>query len=248
MIDEILRILRECDSFAAIGYAARQSDVMAAVAALDELMRDLYWKKKDLAGAVALGRSAAQFALCAADRVEAENPEIAKELRGKGKAICYNLASFTWRGWGEEGICVTTASDATGLDAARANLRLARELNRGDLPMSRAWWMLGAQQISARDYAAAVASFDNAQRHATAAGERGEELLAIAFARLAEFLGDRTATARFQAVAAAIRELFHVKDGPFFAKQVVTALEVFHPECEGLEQLKLELKSLEPQA
>jgi hypothetical protein len=237
MKEAILQLLREQDTFAVIDFAARQSHAMAVILALDELMRDLYWKQKDLPASIAMGRIGAQHALAAASRMKSENPALAAELRGKAKAFCYNLASFAWSGWGEQGHVVTASDEAMGLDAARANLRLGRELNRSDLPMSRGWWMLGAQQMSARDYPGAVASFGNAEHHARAAGERGDELLAVAFARLAEFLGHRFERAKFDRVAAAIRELLPVKEGTFFAQQVVTALKVFYPECEGLAEL-----------
>lgn len=234
MKEAILQLLREQDSFAAIEFASNQSDALAVLTALDDLMRDLYWKQKDLVATVALGRAAVQYALARAIRLQSDDPDQAAQLRGKAKSICYNLASFTWSGWCEEGIRITPSDEAIGFDAARANLRLGRELNRGDLAMSRGWWMLGAQQISARDYCGAVVSFGKAEHHARTAGERGDELLAVAFARLAELLADRSDHAKYDRIASAVRELSAVNDGPFFAKQVVTALKVFCPQGEAL--------------
>src|SRR5471032_652527 len=100
MKERILQLLRERDSSAAIEFAFANADPLAAVAALDELMRDLYWKQKDLAGAVAIGRAAAHHALTSAAAFASTNPDPAIQLRGKAKGFYYNLASFTWRGWG----------------------------------------------------------------------------------------------------------------------------------------------------
>ena len=179
MKDRILQLLREQDSSAAVEFAFANADALAAVTALDELMRDLYWKQKDLPAAVAIGRAAAQHALTSATAFASANADLAIGLRGMAKTFYYNLASFTWRGWGEEGIVITPSDEAIGLDAALANLRLAVELNKGDLPLSRARWMLGAQQISAKIYDDAAASFQKAAEHALAAKEQGEALLAM---------------------------------------------------------------------
>lgn len=230
MKDHILQLLREKGSAAAVEFAFASADALAATTALDELMRDLYWKQKDLAAAVAIGHAAAQHALSSAKAFVSSDQDVAAQLRSKAKTIFYNLASFTWRGWGEEGIVVTPADEAIGREAALANLRLAVELDKGDLPLSRARWMLGAQQLSARSYDDAAASFQKAAEHAHAAGEQGETLLAIAFERLARFLNHPDDRALFDSIAPVLAELAKVKDGEFFAQQVRKAMEIYAPE------------------
>lgn len=225
VMETILQLLREKDSFAAVEYPTRQPDALAAVEVLDEAMRDLYWKQKDLSGAVALGRAAAQHALTMCAALESANPDLAMKLRGKAKAVCYNLASFTWRGWGEKGISITPSDEAIGFDAARTNLRLAVELNKGDLPMSRAFWMLGGHQISKADYSAALNSFQKAVDFARLAAEPGEEALALAFVRLTEFLA--APSDNMQPIVRSLQALADVKDGPAFMEQLSTALEIF---------------------
>jgi len=214
------------DTFSIIESVIRQGDALAAVTRLDEMMRDLYWKQKNLFSAVAIGRAAAQHALISAVQIESTQPEVAIQLRKKGFAICYNLASFTWSGWGEEGISITPSDEMIGLDAARANLRLSGELKLGDLQFCRAHWIVGAHQLAARDFAAATESFTNSERHARAADQRGEEWLAIAFARLAHYLAENS-DALHQQLTDAIAELAQVKDGEFFASQVTKAMEIF---------------------
>ena len=83
-----------------------------------------------------------------------------------------------------------SAGDMTaGLDAARANLRLADELNKDDLPRSRAYWMLGAQLLAHRRFGGSLAAFGEAARYAGTAGAPGEELLSAGFQIMAAQLG-----------------------------------------------------------
>lgn len=216
----------DVDTFALVESIIAKNDPLAAVTALDEMMRDQYWKQKNLFLAIALGRSAAQHALRSAAQTQSPQTELAAQLRNKTFAILYNIASFSWSGWGEEGITVTKSDEKIGYDAARANLRMTVELKQGEIQVCRAHWMVGAHQISAGDYVAAIASFNASERHAKAAGERGEELLAVAFARLAQHLSRRSDESRAQ-LTASIEELRKVKDGDFFSGQVTKAMEVF---------------------
>jgi hypothetical protein len=225
MKEQILQLLSEFDTFAVMAFVASQDDAMAAVQALDDLMRDQYWKQKQLASTIALGRIGAQHALASAERIEAANADLAFQLRCKAKGFCYNLASFTWSGWREPEIEISPADEAIGLDAARANLRLAQVLSRGDLPMSRAHWMLGGQLISAGAFAQAIENFEFGARFAQAAGSKDDELLCIAFARLAHRLAHPESGE--QQVTQAVEELKSLKDGESFANQVTTALDVF---------------------
>jgi hypothetical protein len=166
MTDRLLQLLRDQGVDAAIQFAIASPDAPGAVTAMDELMRDCYWKQKDLASSVKIGVAAASYALSAADKMSPDQSEVAAALRGKAKTIYYNLASFTWRGWGEIGIETRPYEITVGLDAARENLRLAVELKKGDLPMSRAHWMLAALQMSAKDFRAADYSFGKAVQFA----------------------------------------------------------------------------------
>lgn len=227
MNETALEILHNQDSFAAIDYVTKQGDALAVVEMLDALMRDLYWKAKNLTASIAMGRAGVQHALAAAGRLSSENPEMSLHLRGKAKALCYNLASFTWSGWAEPGIRVTASDEALGLDAARANLRLGRELSRGDLPLSRAHWMLGAHQLAARDHPSAIESFRLAVSHAETAGALPEAFLGAAFLHLVEYLANPLDASARAKLDAARGELLSEKDGESFVKQIDTALRIF---------------------
>lgn len=233
MKDEARRLAAEQDSFAAIAWLAAQADPVLVAKTFSQLMLDLYWQEKNLPLALAFGRAGAQFALAAAAAIEASDLAQAVELRGSAKAMTYNLASFTWPGWNEPGIVTTSADVALGLDAAKANLRLAIELQKGDLPLSRAHWMLAAQQLASGQHATAVESFQTAARFASAANAPAEAELANGFAAIANVVACANDPAR-QAAAKqdlqAIRDqLKTLPDGEAFCSQFDGALQVFAP-------------------
>lgn len=221
MFDEVLRRLAESDSFDAFAFVAAQEDTSAVLDMVNDLVRHLYNERKDVPAMLALGRAGVQLGLQQA--ASAANSERAAELKGKAKAIAYNLASFTWPGWNDDGIVITGTDIALGLDMAKTNLRLAQELGRPALPVSRAYWVLGAQWLASGDRAAAQAAFAQAANHAQEAQQAGEALLSEAFAALVDVLGGGDA-ARLDTL---LTRLASVEHGAFFVDQVKTARRVF---------------------
>jgi hypothetical protein len=214
------------DTWAVVEYLAAHTDALTAAQRCGELMRQLY-AKKDLPRSVAIGRAGVQFGLAGAARVA--DPKQVDALRSAAKTIAYNLAANTWPGWDEQGISITAADLAVGRDAARTNLRLARELNKGDIPTSRAHWLLGAHQLAAGDRASARNSFVQASRHARAAKELGETLSNDAFAQLCDVLDAPHDAGAKERLSKTLEALRREKDGDFFASQVETARRVFGP-------------------
>jgi hypothetical protein len=225
-METALRLLREADSFAALAHLSR-GEALAAATAYAELVMHLYWKEKDLAGAVTIGRAGAQFALRAAQEVETSEPKRAEELRSKAKAICYNLASFTWPGWDEPGIAPTASDLRVGLDAAKANLRLARELDKGELALARAFWVLGAQHLANGDRDAASRAFSASAHHAEATGAESERLLAQGFCHLVELRASPNSPEAQGKLAAVKEALAPLEHGADFVGQLETAWRVF---------------------
>lgn len=209
----------------------RLPDAEDAARAFGDLVGRLYWQDKDLPAVVAFAQEGIRFCLDSADAAEgAGETERALTLRGAAKGLAYNLGSFSWPGWDEPGILVDSAALAIGRDAARLNLRLAQELGRGDLPLSRAHWLLGAHLLAAREAEPAERSFEYAANRAQAAGAPGEELLACAFALLAKRF--RTAAADDEAdglLEAVLGCLAGVEQGTGFVQQVETAARVLLP-------------------
>jgi hypothetical protein len=196
-------------------------DVCAALDRLDALSRDLYWKQKQLTASIRALEAGIHIGLFAArDAAEPTRAEILSRV----KTFAYNLASFAWLGWDEPGISITPAQVDQGHEAAKLNLRLAVELNKPALPLSRAHWMLGGHQLGARDYAAAITSFEAARATAVDAQSKPDELLAIAFSRLCQTIVDPSHQSSLQE---ALDQLSIVEHGPDFVAQVTTARRVY---------------------
>jgi hypothetical protein len=225
MQETALSLIEEQDIFAAIQYLCQQPDPQAVSDQFHSLIRHFYWKKKEMNRVVALAHAGITYALTAATATP--DAEAATKLRSVAKAISYDLASFTWDGWAEPGIVLTETHLAFGLEAARANLRLAQELNKGDLPLSRAYWMVGAQEISAKEYKAAYEHFVEAMRYARAAGVYSEELLARGFGCLAQLVPNADNEPVDEELAAIQKELEGVEDGNAFNEQLNNAYIVF---------------------
>ena len=190
---------------------------------LDAAARHAYWQMKDLPAAVLLYQAGIAYGQAQSAAFPAE----AQEIDSMVKTMCYNLASFTWPGWDEEGMVIDEELAATGLEAAWQNLHLAQVLGKDDLPVSRAYWMLGAQEMAAKTYEAARTNFARAAQHAQNAGAQGEVLLARGFLYLAHLLEDAEnapAQAGLEKTKTALQD---VEDGQFYIQQIEDAQRVF---------------------
>ena len=206
------------DSFADIA-ALAEVDLSAKPKAYSDAMRHAYWEDKDLSAAMAIAWAGISRLLAQA---HGSTPEQAYELRSQAKALSYDLASFTWAGWDEPGIVITPPEARAGCAAARANLALATELEKGDLPRSRAHWILGAHELAAGRPEDARASFEAAASLADAAGSEGssEAKLARAFIVLTDRSTGAASEADLDAALAALRA---DPDGAVLVEQVRTA-------------------------
>ncbi|HLJ56388.1 MAG TPA: hypothetical protein VKT77_15220 [Chthonomonadaceae bacterium] len=213
----------EGDVLAVVERIVAESEPLDAARRLHGLGNHLYWKVKDLPGSVAALRAAAQHGLTAAEG----DPERRNALRSEAKGACYDIASFTWPGWDEPGIEISASDIAVGYDAARTNLRLAQELEKGDLPLSRGHWMLAGQALARLSHDEAIEHYGHGARFAEAAGVEAERLLCKGFASLAGLVAhpeDGGAEAR---VRSALSGLASLEGGKFFADQIQAAARVF---------------------
>lgn len=138
----------------------------------------LYRSGRDLQSFVRIARMGIEYDLAEADSAERGGDHPRADLfRLFAKQLAYDLASFTWTGWDEPGIRIGTADLEAGADAARLNLRLAEELERGPEPMANAYFILGAHALARSDY-------DEAGRYFETFGAiaRSAELEAMAIA------------------------------------------------------------------
>jgi hypothetical protein len=225
--EDALKLYKTQDSFAAIISLCRFQDPKLTLNILADIMRHQYWKEKDLVGTLAFARAGIQFGLQTALDYDISEPELAYELRSAAKGFAYNFASFAWRGWDEPGVVITGADQAAGFDAARVNLRLALELERGDLPTSRAYWMVAAYHLAEGDHVQAVANFEQGVLFARQAGAGVDELLNHGYILVTKMLAtpeDGSLQKDYEKLQTAFREVEHGED---FIQQMDTARKVF---------------------
>lgn len=210
------------DSYADIA-ALAEVDLAAQPTAYLEAMRHAYWEDKDLSAAMAIAWAGISRLLATAHGAE---PPAAHELRSQAKALSYDLASFTWAGWDEPGIVITPPEARAGYAAARANLALATELEKGKLPRSRAHWIVGAHELAAGRPDDAGTNFEAAATLAVAAGTEGasEAKLARAFLALAGLAAGTGSEADLDSALQVLRE---DPDGAALVEQVQTARTAF---------------------
>lgn len=212
---------RDTGAFAAIAALAEVEDLGEAANAYGEAMKAAYWTDKDIALVTAMAYAGVSRLLTAASSAE---PDAAYQARSAAKGLMYDLASFSWVGWDEPGIQPSPAESAAGLAAARSNLAMAVDLNKGDLAISRAHWMLGAHLLTVGEHSAAVDSFDEAEDFAERAGAEAEAGLAASFGCLVGLAaGHDGASERLQA---ALERLASAEGGQEFVSQVETAQRV----------------------
>ncbi|MBI5667131.1 MAG: hypothetical protein HZC41_03915 [Chloroflexi bacterium] len=222
MVEQLLQIQAEQDVFAAIESLQRQADPATVMRTCTEATRHYYWQAKDVVRAVMIGWVGMQYGLTTA---LGQNAESAYELRSAAKGLAYDIASFTWPGWDEPGIRLDPSLLALGLEAAKVNLRLAQELDKGDLQLARAYWMLGAQQLAAGQHKSAADNFRQSAAYAERAGSAGEAWLARAFAQLTALAAAPANRQAAAELAACRQRLADIE--PEFVQQVETATRVF---------------------
>lgn len=227
MITTAVDYIRNVDTFAAIEYLCKEDDPFSVTSAFNDLIGQLYWEDKDLPGVVAMGRAGIQNGLAAAANAEPINPGASKEIRAKVRAIAFNVASYTWPGWDEEGIEPNHTDVALGYDAAKLAVRLVKETDEEPIRFSRAFWILGAHQLAAQKSSRAEESFGLSQGHADEAESISEKLLAQGFAILARAQanpGNADLADELESVKAGLAEVEHGQD---FINQINTAARVF---------------------
>ena len=193
------------------------------IQAFDQVMRHAYWQNKDLPATIQIGQAGVELGQTLADT----HPDQTSEIKSQIKTIQYNLASFTWPGWDEPGFEISPEQVLIGLAAAQENLRLAIELKKDALRLSRAYWMLGGMEIAVKDYADAKEHFSQAEKFASQAGSQAEALLARGFEFLTGLLANPDGAALSKELEEVKTALLAEKDGEFFVKQIDDAQRVF---------------------
>jgi hypothetical protein len=223
--------------FASVTDAFHQSGITAAIQVAESepdlapemykrFQLDLYWKLKNLPAVVAVSEAGIRYCFAAAEKTN--DTERQTSFRGTAKVLAANLASFTWPGWNEPDITITQADLDCGLRAAELNVQLADSLNRPDKARASALWTLGAQQLAARDYPAAVAAFSSAERLAAGTGDVDLRLMLVGYNRLSELVSKPSETIR-DAFIRTLRKLGErgTEEAVEYLNQLAVALKVF---------------------
>lgn len=160
MYEETILLLRGSDTFAALQRIERDGTPVEIAQRYDELVRDLYWKAKDVAALIVVARGGIHYCLTRMDETtDAPDRDV---FGGFAKKVAYNLASFLWPGWNEPGVSLSSGDIVIGLDAAKLNLRLAAELKRPPERIQEAHWLLGAHLLAVGEPATALREFERA--------------------------------------------------------------------------------------
>lgn len=212
LLQAALHALETADAMSAVQFVSTATP-LEAVGVCHALQRHFYWKKGDITLSSLIGRAGLQMGLIEADRLAPADPAAAAALRAAAKGLAYDLGSFNWPGWGDAPVRLGPNDVTAGFDAARTNLRLAVELSKPPLAMSRAWWLLGAHQLAAGQHAVAMDSFVRSAELGRCAGAAREELLAVGFAHLARLLQSPYEIELQQAYASHLRALAGTPDG-----------------------------------
>lgn len=96
----------------------------------------------------------------AASRVDASDPDQAVEIRRFARGVAYNIASFTWPGWGDSPEPISESRQELGLEAAERAVELAEKIEE---MTPNALWILGAHQLNAGMYDEAISTFERAE-------------------------------------------------------------------------------------
>ena len=144
-----------------------------------------------------------------------------RETAIKARGAAYNIASFTWPGWGDMGT-IPKQSQELGLAAAKTALELEEKY---DKPSMEVLWMNGAHELNIQNFERAQEFFSSAEDAVDT-----EELKAMphTWVVLSDYLNPKVETSKDR-LSLALQEL-RKKDennGDFFAEQIETVLNIY---------------------
>ena len=193
---------------------------------LAELMRFLRSEKKESLF-VPVAKLQLSYLDDAASSMEATDPDRAVEIRRFARGVAFNIASFTWPGWGDSPEPISQARQELGFQAAKRAVELAERI--GDVTPN-ALWILGAHQLNAGQYDDAISSFERAKGLARNDFYRS---MHEAWQTLTRVLAadDHAGLKELNTAIDELRSL-DAEDAAFFADQLTTARRVYTENAE----------------
>lgn len=228
VLQEVKSLLSESDSFEAVAFINGLGDPLDVAKRYANLANDLYSEEKSVEAMITIGRAGLQYCLTKAQELADRDTETADKLKSVAKVISFNLAANTWPGWGDEGIAISRQDLLAGLDAAKLNLRIVKELNEGPVPLSISHWAIGAQHVALGDYDKALQAFASSKDMAAKGENEGGVWLAEGYMGIAKILaGSKEEGNQQMEEAIAGLQKLGTDDATFFVDQLKTALRVF---------------------
>jgi hypothetical protein len=222
LIDHARQLVAHKDMAALVEYLTDGTDPVEALDVFRSLANEAYWERKDLDQAMAIARSGITFGLA-----RSVGSDQSYDLRSAVKAMAFNLASFAWPGWNEDGITINRHHLVAALDAARTNVRLAVELEKGSIAIGRGHWMVGATLLALDRYQEAIAEFLAARLSADEGRSEVESAMAEGYAALVRVVERPAERALEEELAEILERLRSIEDGDSYAGQIETAKRVF---------------------
>jgi len=228
VLQKVKSLLSGGDSLEAVKFVNGLGEPLDVAKRYAGLVGDFYSKERSIPDMITMGRAGLQYCLTRAEELAAEAPETAKSLKGVAKVISFNLAANAWPGWGEEGIVISRHDLLAGLDAAKLNLRMVKELKEGPVPLSTSYWAIGAQHLALSDYDKALEAFASSMEMATKGDDKGAQWLALGYIGITNILaGGKDEGQKQLNEALADLQKIDTDDTKFFIDQLKTALKVF---------------------
>ena len=158
----------------------------------------------------------------AAARADTSDPAQAVEIRRFARGVAFNIASFTWPGWGDSPEPISDARQELGLQAAERTVELAERI--GEVTPN-ALWIFGVHQLNAGKYDDAISSFERAKGFARNDFYRA---MHAAWQQLTRVVAEG-GNSGIEVLDAAISDLRNSDDddAEFFADQLTTARRVY---------------------
>jgi tetratricopeptide (TPR) repeat protein len=225
---EVLALLKEgkpASAWVLIQHRAETLPTTGPFPGFNETALAMYWHHRDLDAHVAVSEERLRRLREALDK--SENGERGALVRAEG-GTNYNMASFTWPGWGEEDVTPSDSAKEAGRRAATRCLDIRTDPANADYAFgydqAMAHWVVGAWALSDGDYNRARKHFTTAREDCLAKNE--DDALYTGYLALADVLehpGDPAAESHFTSALTTFEERKDDEDAAFFREQLINA-------------------------
>ncbi len=154
-------------------------------------------------------------------KTDPDATEDLQRLRKFARGVAFNIASFTWPGWGDTGP-ISAKAQELGYSAARVGLEYAIAV---DDVTTNILWINGAHALAAKAYKNASSIFEQARDLAETEFDKS---MHAAWISLTQFLESPSTErqAKFELAVSGVRDSDN-EYAEFFASQLTTAVEIF---------------------